>query len=818
MSPLRARTYEDDERIGVLYLAPWVDLGGSDKGTIDWFRTIDRSRYRPYLITTQPSPNRWLHLVEPHAEEIWDLPDLMEGGSMPRFILGFIASRRVQVVHIMNSRLAFDLLLDMSLLPEPPVTVVQLHAEEPDRAGYVRYVSTRYGNLVDCFSVTSEQLATAMGDYDVPRSKLAIITTGVDAEREFSPDHAEPLAGVGQDAPAVLWPGRLTDQKDPLLSLDVVRAVKDAGRRFELCVVGDGYMEGAVRARVAELGIEDMVFFYPPARLLADWYRSSYALLMTSVFEGIPYVMFEAMAMGVPVIVPALPGNRELVSDDVGYLVDPRDDVDGYARALIELLDDPGGRDAMGARAREAMLADHSLPHMGRAHDELYTRLIEHRAQQAKVRGPASSEVHADRDAVSEAPRFHRTTPSERSVGVIVPCYEHGRFLGDCLDSIRRQTLPAAQIVVVDDGSNDRETVDALAQAERDAQVTVVRLERNLGPSAARNAGLDRLDTTYVLPVDADDMLCDDALEQMVAQIERAPDDVGFIYPNPQHFGNRNDYVVVPDWNLSILLEENVCAATSLFDRRVFDAGVRYPEDVVLGHEDWDLILQLADRGVRGQPARGKTFLYRKRGFSRVDAVGVGPTDFADEIAERHPALYENADRIKSRWAPALSVIGLLEGAERTAVAEGLARQTCVDFELLAADGDAGVADAERLARDLQRARGRYVMLAGPGSAVLFADPAAIEKLIRVLIAHRDLPGIAFTAAGSDAAGTSRFQQLTRLPDGAGPLAVAWSRDPSYERSRPVRLSEDAPVMEAVTMALETDAPIQWRAVGSVVG
>ena len=39
---LRARLYEDDDRVGVLYLAPWVDLGGSDKGTIDWFRTMDR--------------------------------------------------------------------------------------------------------------------------------------------------------------------------------------------------------------------------------------------------------------------------------------------------------------------------------------------------------------------------------------------------------------------------------------------------------------------------------------------------------------------------------------------------------------------------------------------------------------------------------------------------------------------------------------------------------------------------------------------------------------------------------------------------------
>ena len=52
--PARERR-EPDDRIPVLYLAPWVDYGGSDKGTIDWFRWLDRDRFAPSLITTQPS-------------------------------------------------------------------------------------------------------------------------------------------------------------------------------------------------------------------------------------------------------------------------------------------------------------------------------------------------------------------------------------------------------------------------------------------------------------------------------------------------------------------------------------------------------------------------------------------------------------------------------------------------------------------------------------------------------------------------------------------------------------------------------------------
>ena len=177
-----------DGRTPILYIAPWVDLGGSDRGTIDWFKNIDRSRWAPSLITTTPSPNRWLRHIEPYAEEIWNLPDLMPGAAFPEFILGFIESRGVRVVHLMNSRLGFDLLPDMTCLPEPPAVVVQLHAEEPNQTGYVRYVTRRYGNLIDAFSVVSENLKQTIVNYEIPPSRIEVIYLGVDSEGEFDPE------------------------------------------------------------------------------------------------------------------------------------------------------------------------------------------------------------------------------------------------------------------------------------------------------------------------------------------------------------------------------------------------------------------------------------------------------------------------------------------------------------------------------------------------------------------------------------------------------------------------------------------------------
>jgi len=804
-------------RTPILYLAPWVDLGGSDKGTIDWFRHIDRARFAPSIITTQPSQNRWLDLVEPYAEEVWALPETLCGAEIPLFILGFIDSRAIRVVHIMNSRIGFDLLPDMTSLARPPVTVVQLHAEEPDRSGYARYSAARYAGLVDAFSVTSEQLGAAMLDFDVPRSSIHVIATGVDAKGEFDPADVEPFGGLGA-GPHVLWPGRLTAQKDPLLTLDVLVELKRRALALTLHIVGEGDLAASVRRRAADLGVDDLIRWHPPSQEMPRWYGSCDLLLMTSVFEGVPYVIYEAMAMGVPVVAPALIGNVEFLGADSGNpLIHPRDDAHGYADAVQRLLEDPDLRERIGAASRARMLSDFGVETMGHRHGDLYDRLLEERARVVQRTATDSAGLDAPPAELPEPVRFSRAEPPERSVAVIVPCFQHGRFLPAAIESIRAQTLPAARIVVVDDASRDEETIAALAAIERDERVTVIRLERNSGPSTARNQALAQVRESYVLPLDADDLLLPTALADMVEQLELAPEDVGFVYPNVQHFGNRHDYYVAPSYNLHLLLDNNYCAATSLFDRRVFDAGVLYPEEVVSGHEDWDLILTMAERGIHGEPAHGATFLYRKRGFSRVNAVDYGPNSFHQVIEKRHPALYGRRDEIKARWAPALSLI-LFDGTDSRWTSDALGdvdAQSCRDFEIVSAtEGD--IAGCRRGRTDIvaavERARGRFVCVALPGAARAIARRTFVEHMIRAFDASLTRePIVLGTRAGS---GGGPLPQLDAAQRRAStPVGVAWERPPGY-KSPEFEVEREGELVHDLVLEWElSDTRLQWRGV-----
>jgi glycosyltransferase involved in cell wall biosynthesis len=809
------------DRTPILYLAPWVDLGGSDKGTIDWFRHLDRTRWAPSLITTQPSSNRWLHQLEPYAEELWALPDLMPGAAFPGLILGFIESRGIEVVHIMNSRIGFDLMPDMTCLPKPPAIVVQHHAEEPDRSGYVRYVAARYGNLVDAFSVTSEQLAAAMRDYDVAGSRIHVIHSGVDALGEFDPDAVAPLDELPGDGPHVLWPGRLAEQKDPLLTLEVMRLLRERGVALTLHVVGDGPMAPEARRRAAELGL-DSIAWHPPSQDMARWYRSCDLLLMTSVFEGVPYVVYEALAMGVPVVAPALAGNVEFMDADAGVLVEPRDDAGAYARAVEDLLADDGRRRAMGARSRERMLRDFSLREMAGRHERLYDDLLHSRG--AAVHGHELAIAPPAPAVPLPAPvTLPRDPPPEPSVAVIVPCYQHGRFLPGCIASIRAQTLAPAQVIVVDDHSDDPETEAALRELEADPALTVIRQDANRGPSAARNRALREVTASYVLPLDADDELLPTGLADMVAQLEAAAPDVGFVFPNPQHFGNRNDYVQSPAYNLHLLLQNNYCAATSLFDRRVFDAGVDYDEEIVFGHEDWDLVLRLAERGVIGEVAHGPTFRYRKRGFSRVNAVEYGPQAFHEEVRRRHPALYapDARARIKGRWSPALSIVALDADGERweAGALAALAGQGCADFEVVApralsvpgvhvAGLDGPADEAGWAAAAIAAARGRWVLVATPAAAPAFGRPSFVEQLLRAFRHNEGAAGVVLASVPEQR--LASFSQIDG-PGAAPPAAVAWERPPETATEAAADVGMTGTLVGDIAMAVQMLGPVQWR-------
>jgi glycosyltransferase involved in cell wall biosynthesis len=146
----------------------------------------------------------------------------------------------------------------------------------------------------------------------------------------------------------VLSVGRLAPEKNPLLLAEVAAELSARDDRWRFVVAGDGPLEARLRERTQELGIGDVFEFsgYIPSgsRLLAE-YRRSDAFLHVSLTEGLPQVIWEAQASGVPVVATDVGGVRGGLGPDGGLLIKAND-----AHAAVHALESL--RDQVGLRRR----------------------------------------------------------------------------------------------------------------------------------------------------------------------------------------------------------------------------------------------------------------------------------------------------------------------------------------------------------------------------------------------------------------------------------------------------------------------------------
>jgi glycosyltransferase involved in cell wall biosynthesis/SAM-dependent methyltransferase len=186
------------------------------------------------------------------------------------------------------------------------------------------------------------------------------------------------------------------------------------------------------------------------------------------------------------------------------------------------------------------------------------------------------------------------TLRSEGSVSVVITTYNHAAFLDDAIRSVVRQTIPAHEIIVVDDGSTDHPE----AVVSRYPRVRLIRQE-NQGLSAARNTGLRAAVSDKIIFLDADDRLCPCAIQAGVECFSGHPD-AGLVYGGYREFdaGLTMSELILrdigPEPHLAFL-RGNVIGmnGTVLFDRRrLLEAG---GFDVTLRRcEDYDVYLRMS--------------------------------------------------------------------------------------------------------------------------------------------------------------------------------------------------------------------------------
>ncbi len=169
--------------------------------------------------------------------------------------------------------------------------------------------------------------------YRHARRLLEIVVSLVSDENIVTLDEA--LARSYEGELHAISVGRLDTEKNPLLLADIAARLSSDGVPWGLEVCGEGPLRGALAARLEELDVParvELAGYVPLGPELFERYRAAHALLHVSWTEGVPQVLYEAFAAGLPVIATAVGGVAEAVGD--AALLIPAGDADAAARAL----------------------------------------------------------------------------------------------------------------------------------------------------------------------------------------------------------------------------------------------------------------------------------------------------------------------------------------------------------------------------------------------------------------------------------------------------------------------------------------------------
>ena len=203
-------------------------------------------------------------------------------------------------------------------------------------------------------------------------------------------------------------------------------------------------------------------------------------------------------------------------------------------------------------------------------------------------------------------------------VSVIIPCYDHGKYIDKAVDSVLDQTFQDFEIIIINDGSSDSFTNNLLKNYKK--RKTRVIWQKNKGLGAARNAGIKQAKGKYILPLDSDDKIEKTYLEKAVKILDKNHK-IDFVVPWVKFFGIENWLWETQIPPLNEVLLENRIAISSIFKKSCWEKVGEYDEKMK-GYEDWDLWISFIKRGFKGVVIKEPLFFYRKHGkslFSKAD-------------------------------------------------------------------------------------------------------------------------------------------------------------------------------------------------------
>jgi len=241
-------------------------------------------------------------------------------------------------------------------------------------------------------------------------------------------------------------------------------------------------------------------------------------------------------------------------------------------------------------------------------------------------------------------------------VSIIIPCYNHGKYIDEAVDSVLKQTFQTFEIIIINDGSNDEFTNKKLENYSRPN--TQVITTANQGLSLARNTGIKMAQGKYILPLDADDKIHPEYLSKAINIIDSS-ENIGIVYAKTEFIDALTGVWDLPLFSFPEILLKNSIVCTSFFRKSDWTKVGGYNKNMIYGYEDLDFWLSIIELGRETVFIPEVMFYYRKKfnelkqKYSILDAnSSLEKISYTfSTLVRNHPKLYsDNAEFLVNKF------------------------------------------------------------------------------------------------------------------------------------------------------------------------
>lgn len=444
--------------------------------------------------------------------------------------------------------------------------------------------------------------------------KIKVINLPFDIEKdELEKYQNSPLEK--NDKKTILYFGRTEYRKGIVQLLQAAEKLWKKGLDFKIKIIGgDTKLESKgtfvgedIKKKYAKYVESDNLEMLKPIPHLEliPHILSATAVTIPSLYENFPNTCIYSMWLGKPVLVSKSGGQAEMVKESgkngLIFDWDKEGDCEQKLEELLKMSDEQ--LKTIGNNGKERINKLCNMEDNLRRRKEFFEEVIKNK-NKVKTKFPF----------VEEMPKDEYITNNEGEkdlISVVIPYYNLGSTLPETIESIKSSNYKKYEIIIVNDGSTDEESIKVLDNYKDDKNIRILNIE-NKGLANARNVGAEAARGEFVAFLDADDKV-DATFYEKAINILHQYTNVSYVYSWVQYFEGSTH--VWPTFNVHIpyLLCANMLAAFVVIRKKDFLNFGQNRIKMEYGMEDYDGWVSLAEHGCLGVAIPEKLNLYRIR-------------------------------------------------------------------------------------------------------------------------------------------------------------------------------------------------------------